>query len=249
MVMDNAQCLSSVFTVAAMLQCLAMLLLAAQVISTKGVHGISVRCVGLEALALCCRLSSTLNFDGYLPVDESGDWFYQTVDLCALAAAIWLLYQILVVHSRSFDASAQSFPVVPLVAGAFVMAAIFHADMNQRPVFDTLWMAGIFLSSVSVLPQLWFITRSGGRVETLMSHYIAVMAVSRALSGWFMYIARSEVNNKPYVDGVNHSIIAVLSAHMLHIILLVDFAYHYVKAVATQGLNCVLDFGDSCTYV
>jgi len=249
MVMDNEGCLSSVFTLAEMLQCLAMLLLAAQVISTKNVHGISARCIGLEAVALCCRLSSTLWLNGYLPVDESGDWFYQAVDLCALGGAIWLLFQIMVVHKSSWDVEADSFPVLPVVAAAFVLAAIFHANMNMRPLFDSLWMAALFLSSVAVLPQLWLIMRTGGRVETLMSHYIAVMAVSRALSGWFMYIAREDVRYQPYVEGVNHSILAILSAHLLHLLLLADFAYYYLKAVATQGLKCVLEFETTSNYV
>jgi len=249
MVMDNEGCLSSVFTLAEMLQCLAMMLLAGQVVSTQNVHGISARCVGLEALALCCRLSSTLWLNGYLPVDESGDWFYQAVDLCALAGAIWLLYQITVVHRGSFDVENDTFPILPLVVAAFVLAALFHANMNLRPVFDSLWMAGLFLSSVAVLPQLWLIMRTGGRVETLMSHYIAVMAISRALSGWFMYIARDDVSYKPYVEGVNHSIIAIFSAHLLHLLLLADFAYYYLKAVATQGLKCVLEFETTSNYV
>lgn len=239
LVMSDAP--SAVLTVADMLQCLSIALLAAQVISSGSVMGVSARGVGLHALGLVCRLSSTTWLNGYLPVDDSGDWFFQTVDFCALAMLLWILYQVHFVHKDSFDASADSFPVAPVVICAFVLAAFFHADMNLRPIFDTLWMAGLFLSTTAVLPQLWLINRTGGRVEALTSHHIAVMALGTMLSGVFMFYAREDISCRPWFDEVNHSVLAILAAHFLHLLLLGDFAYFYLKAVATQGLACTLD--------
>eukprot|EP00928_Gymnodinium_smaydae_P082518 TRINITY_DN65857_c0_g1_i1.p1 TRINITY_DN65857_c0_g1~~TRINITY_DN65857_c0_g1_i1.p1 ORF type:complete len:289 (-),score=63.42 TRINITY_DN65857_c0_g1_i1:74-940(-) len=247
LVMDE-DAFSAIITVAEMLQCLALLLLAAQVLSTGSAAGISARAVGLEALALVCRLSSTLWLNGYLPVDESGDWFYQGVDLCALATACWLLYQVLVVHASSFQGDADTFPVLPVVAVCFVLASLLHADMNLRPVFDTLWMTSVFLGAVAVMPQLWLIMRTGGRVQALMSHNIAAMAIGRALGGYFMWLAREEVTSQPWIEGINHAILAILGAHLLHAILLADFAYVYVKAVSKQGLQCELVL-DDCTLI
>merc|ERR1719352_2161632 len=106
LVWSDIDCVSSIFTVAEMLQCLAMLLLASQVLSNGSADGISVRAVGMEALALCCRLSSTLWLNGYLPVDVSGDHFYQCVDLVALATAVWILYQALDVKRDTYNADA-----------------------------------------------------------------------------------------------------------------------------------------------
>jgi hypothetical protein len=240
---------SALFTVAEMLQCLAMLLLAAQVLSSGSAAGISARAVGLEALATCCRLSSTLWLNGYLPVDESGDYFYQCVDICMLGAAFWLLHQALVDKRSSYEAEADSFPVLPIVVGSFFFAALFHANMNSRPIFDTLWMAGLLIGSVSVLPQLWLITRTGGRVGTLMSHNIAAMALGRLLSGVFMYLAREDVTCDQWVEGIEHAMITVLAAHLLHLLLLADFTYLYVKAVVTQGIQCEIELDCFATFV
>jgi len=233
---------SAVITVAEMLQCLAVILLAAQVIASGSVAGISARTVGLEALALMFKLISTLNYNGYLPVDESGDWFYQSVDLCAVAAALWLLYQAVVAKRHSYQSTDDTFPVIPMVLVCFLLAIALHADMNARPIYDTCWMTGLFLGSIAVVPQLWLITKSGGHVEALMCHYIAVMALGRMLAGYFMWLAREDVTSQPWIEGVNHAILAVLAAHLLNLLLLGDFAYFYLKALATQGLNCTLDF-------
>lgn len=233
--------LSAVLTVADMLQCLGVALLCAQVLSSGSVAGVSARGVFVHALGICCRLSSTMWLNGYLPVDESGDWFYQTVDITALVMELWLLREVLLVRKNSYQEEADSFPLAPLLLGAFVTAAVCHADMNQRPLFDTLWMSGLFLSTVAVLPQLWLINHTGGKVEALTSHHIAVMAMATMLSGLFMFYAREDITCSPWIEDVNHAVLAILGAHLLHLLLLGDFAYFYLKAVATQGLACRLN--------
>jgi len=232
---------SSILTLAVMIQCLALALLALQLISTGSAAGISARALTLDALALCCRLSSTLWLNGYLPVDASGDHVFQVIDVCSLCILGWLLHQIFSEKKQSYQAEEDSLPIAPMALTAFVLAAMLHGNMNGRPIFDTLWMAGLFVSTIAVLPQLWLITRTGGRVEALTSHYIAAMAASRALSGIFMWHARDDITCVPWMLGFNHAIWAILGAHVLHLFLLGDFGYYYVKAVSSRGLNCRLE--------
>jgi len=229
--------LAGLFTFADMIQCLALLLLAAQVFSMQSVHGISARAVGLEAAALASRLASTLNYQGYLPVGETGDWLYQAVDLCALGAALWIIYQALGPCKRSYQSSEDGFPTACLVVVCYVLAAAFHANLNKRPLYDTFWMAGTFLGAVAPLPQLWLMATNNGQADALMCHTIAVMAVGRAMTGYFMWYARHQIKCIPYILGVNHAVLFVLGAHLLGLLLVADFAYHYIKALAVQGLN------------
>jgi len=232
---------SAVLTMAAMFQCLATCLLCLQTLANGNASGLSARALGLEAASLSLRLSSTVWLNGYLPVDASGDLVYQLVDVCSLGMVLWLLHQVVVVHCGSYQADADSLPVGRMLLGAFVLAAIFHADMNSRPVFDTLWMAGLFVGVVSVLPQLWLVSKTGGVVQACTSHWIAMTAASRVMSGLFMWHARFDVTCSPWVEGVSHAIWAILAAHLVHLVLLGDFAYCYLKAVASQGLACSLD--------
>merc|ERR1719311_166590 len=113
-----------------MLQCLAFLLLGLQVLSTGSVSGISARSLVLDALALCCRLSSTLWLNGYLPVDASGDHIFQIIDLTSLGIVTWLIYQVMVVRRKSYQEEQDSLPTTPMTVGAFLMAAMLHGNMN-----------------------------------------------------------------------------------------------------------------------
>jgi len=237
---------SSILTVAGMLQCFGFTLLVLQILMKGSSAGISARALVLDALALCCRLSSTTWLNGYLPVDASGDWVYQTVDVCSLALVSYLLCRVFSEKRRTCQDSADTFPVVPLAIIACLLAALLHADMNARPLFDTIWMAGLFISVVAVLPQLWLISRNGGSVEALTSHYIAAIGFSRILSGLFMWHARFDITCAPLVEGYNHAIWAILIAHLFHILLLADFAYYYLKAVASNGFGCCMDLAEAC---
>lgn len=228
---------SSILTMAQMIQCLAFVLLVIKSCSQGSVAGISGKSLALEALAFVCRLSSTTWLNGYLPVDASGDFIYQAVDLCSLLLVLSLLYRAYLSHRWSYEEEADSLPVLPMIAVCFLLAALLHADMNSRPLFDTLWMAGLFLGVVSVLPQLWHINQTGGVIQACTGHYIAMLATSRALSGIFMWHARFDITCLPLLEGLNHAIWAILGAHMLHLLLLIDFGYYYVKAVTQQGLD------------
>jgi len=228
---------SAILTLSAMVQCLAVVLLGLQLVSTGSASGISARALLLDALAICCRLSSTLWLEGYLPADASGDHIFQAIDICSLGVLAWLLHQILVVKRHTYQAEEDSMPILPLVKGALVLAALLHGDMDDHPTFDTLWMTGLLASTVAVLPQLWLITKTGGCAEALTGHYIATMAVSRVFSGMFMWHSRHDLMCIPWIAGFNHTFWTVLGAHFLQMLLVGDFAYYYVKAVLTSGLN------------
>lgn len=237
---------SSILTMSVMLQCLGVVLLGLQVMLTGSACGVSARALTLDAIALCCRLSSTVWLNGYLPVDASGDYVFQAIDICSLGFILCLLYQVLVVRRHTYQAEDDSLPISLMVVGSLILAALLHGNMNSRPIFDTLWMAGLFVSTVAVLPQLWLITRTGGRVEALTSHHIAAMAASRALSGIFMWHARGDITCVQWITGWNHAIWAILGAHLLHMILLGDFAYYYIKAVIARGLDCRIEITEGC---
>jgi hypothetical protein len=114
---------------------------------------------------LLCNLSSTRWLNGYLPVDSPGDWLYQAVEVVSVVVVFWFLYQVLQVHRLIYQAEQDSFPCVPVTVVAIVLAALLHGDMNDRPLFDSIWMAGLFIRTVAVLPQLWLSSHAGSRVD------------------------------------------------------------------------------------
>merc|ERR1719482_553451 len=62
---------SSILTIATFFQCLSLVMLGIQLSASKSAKGLSLKTVYLHATFLCCRLSTTLFLEGYLPLDAS----------------------------------------------------------------------------------------------------------------------------------------------------------------------------------
>jgi hypothetical protein len=235
---------SAFLTLSALCQCLAFSLLGIQMLSTDTVAGISAKTLWLDAFAVAGRLSSTLFFEGYLPYDQTGDWMYQALDVISLAMVLCVLYHVLIAKRRTYEEDKDVFPAMELGIGAFVLAILFHGNLDERPFFDTLWMFGLFASVVSVLPQLWMMTQHRGGSPALMGHFVAAMAMARVLSGVYMWHAYPEVVGDPWFGFVQYTGYAVIIAHAVHLLLLGDFAYYYCKNIAKSGLGARLDLSN-----
>jgi hypothetical protein len=232
---------SSLLTLSAVFQCLAFSLLGVQIIGSDSVAGISAKSLLLDAFALASRLVATVFEVSYVPVDQTGDWIYQAIDGLSLAMILWILYRVFVEQRSTYEADEDAFPAMPLAVAILVLAAMFHGNFDESPIFDTLWMCGVFASAVSVLPQLWMMTHSRGKASALTSHFVAVMALARVVSGAYMWHAYPEIEAEPLFGNVTYAGYAVIVAHAVHMLLLGDFAYYYVKNVAKAGLSADLD--------
>lgn len=57
--------------------------------------GISLKTLEAYAAVFALRLTSILMYEGYLPFDKSGDWFYQATEVLSLAEVAVLLVAVL----------------------------------------------------------------------------------------------------------------------------------------------------------
>lgn len=226
---------TSILTLSAVAHCFGLVFLCVQLLMTRSARGISARALMLDGIAVSLRLSSTLLFHGYLPNDKSGDYVYQFIDVCSLGLIAFLLRSVLVTMRSSYDENDDNMCVAPLVVVSLLMGALLHGDMDDNPLFDSLWLAGLFVSIMATLPQYWMISKSRGQVRALTAHYIAAVAADRILSGCFMWYVRRYITCVPWVGTFEHTICAILFAHVVHIVLLSDFAYYYFTAMLSGG--------------
>lgn len=231
----------AVVTVSAAVQCGSIAMLVAQAVTSGSTAGISASALALDALSLVFRLSGTVWLDGYLPVDWTGDWLFQTIDVFSLAMLIWLLHDMFFARRFTWKSQEETFPVAPAVILSLILGAILHANMHDHPVFDILWMAGLIMNVVAVMPQYGLILKTGGLVEPLISHHIAAMALSKFLCGIYMWWARFDIECDFWVENVNHAVLSILGVHMLHLVFLADFGYYYIKTLMTRGFGARLE--------
>eukprot|EP00746_Dinoflagellata_sp_MGD_P120284 gnl/MRDRNA2_/MRDRNA2_55879_c0_seq1.p1 gnl/MRDRNA2_/MRDRNA2_55879_c0~~gnl/MRDRNA2_/MRDRNA2_55879_c0_seq1.p1 ORF type:complete len:223 (-),score=24.91 gnl/MRDRNA2_/MRDRNA2_55879_c0_seq1:58-726(-) len=173
--------LSTFITLGVAIQCFAYSCLRLQIHQKKSVAGISAQTLILQALSFALRLCSTTWLKGYIPVDGTGDGLYQLLDVSALLLVLNILYCILKSHRSTYQEDQDSgFKVEVIALSCFLFAVFVHPDLNNRPVFDTIWATALYIDVVAMVPQLSMMSKIRGEIEALTSHFVGATALSRA---------------------------------------------------------------------
>lgn len=226
---------SAILTLSSCFQCFALILVLAKVLGQRSVNGVSRRSLILIMFSLCCRLTSTLFYNGYLPVDKSGDWVYQAADALSV-----LLCMILLLYGKNETAMEKDncYIAIPCCV-AIVLGVLIHPTLNQNFVADVSWTIGLYVETFAMVPQLWLMTRIGGEVEALTSHYVASMTASKFFAWLFWYFSYTEL--VPRTGGKNYAGWAVIGSYTAQTLLFGDFFYYYVKSLRV-GKSMIIDF-------
>jgi hypothetical protein len=225
--------LSTLPTLALGIQCFALACLRLKILQTQSVAGISGRTLMLVAVSCALRLCSTCWLNGYIPVDGTGDWLYQVLDILALLQVLNLLYCVFKSHRSTYQEEHDQFNVQFATLLCFVLAAQVHPDLNNRPLFDTLWMTALYVDVVAMMPQLVMTTKNQGEVEALTSHYVGATALSKVVGLIFWFYGFVEL--APLDGGFNLAGWAIMAAHVFQVLLLGDFLFYYIRACLSTG--------------
>merc|ERR1719197_1670469 len=101
------------------------------------------------------------------------------------------------------------------------------------PLFDTLWAAALYIDVVAMMPQLVMMTKIKGEVEALTSHFVGATAINKLVSLMFWYHGFTEL--APLDGSFNLAGWAIITAHVLQVLLLCDFLLYYIRAVVSTG--------------
>merc|ERR1719265_2017222 len=140
-----------------------------------------------------------------------------------------LLYLTYSRYNSTYQEDLDTFDIGYLLGGCFILAVLLHPNLNSRPMFDTMWTLALYVDVFAMMPQLWMVAKLevGAELEAVNFHYIAAIAASRAVSLYFWYHGFREFAPK---DGsFNLTGWAIMGAHVIQVLLFVDFVAMYVK--------------------
>merc|ERR1719198_1274157 len=219
---------SVVCTIGSGLQCLAFALLSMKMRAAKSACGISAKSLQLYVVVYCARLTSTLSLEGYIPMDSTGDYVYQVADIVSLVLVLLILQRLYTTDRGTYDHEADTCQIWPFLVGALVVAGITRGDLNDSLFFDMAWMVSVAVDTVALVPQLWLLSKLGGKVDALTSHFVAALFASRALTFIFWFYGYPELapeDGSWNACGYSHVVL-----HFTQLVLCADFMYYYLKA-------------------
>jgi len=170
-----------------------------------------------------------VHLNGYLPVDQTGDWAYQALEICSLTLTAYLMRCTFMTHRATYQEQQDSFPISiqNVVMGCFILAVVIHPNLDRWTFFDIMWTTGCYLETISMFPQLWMLSKIG-EVEALASHFVVLSVLSRVCSLIFWYRGFAELT--PAHGGFNFPGWGVMGAHVAQLLLSCDFVFLYLKS-------------------
>lgn len=223
---------SCVLTLSVFFQALAFGFVLMQIESTADVSGISGKSMTLFAATLVLRLTSTLFFDGYLPLDATGDFTHQFADILSLAMLLKIMHSCYYTHRHSIEADKDTANVKDIVMVCVASALLVHPDLNDWVMFDVAWAASLYVETAAMLPQLMMISKTG-KIPSYTSHYIFATLMSRGFSAWFWVYGAANLADLGSAVAAQ----AVVMAHLVQFVLLAGFGYYYLKHAAKNAIE------------
>lgn len=239
---------SFVYFVGSCLQLLGLLAMAMRMKATKSSAGISSRSLTLFAASLSCRVFTTTIYDGYLPVDKSGDIAVQIVDAGSLLTVIYMSFLVHKTYVHTYQEENDEMSILPIVIACVTAACFIRGDLNRDPLFDIIWTMGLNFEIFQMLPQLYMLTKFGGFVENTTAHYVVniFMACMCRFAFWVWAAPKCQELTGPtgrYAD-MNIGGFYILIAHLLQILVMCDFMYFYVKSLVRGEKSVYLPKAD-----
>lgn len=227
---------SFVYFVGSCVQCLGFISLCMQVRAKKTVAGISSQSLTIFALSLMCRVFTTMVYDGYLPIDKSGDIWAQAMDGCSLAIVLHLLYLMHKTYAHTYEEEHDAMSIKPILIACLTSAFFIRADLNHDPLYDGLWALGLNLEIFQMLPQLYMLAKVGGTVHATTAHYVVnifIACICRFAFWIWALPGCKELAGEEKRYSLNMSLggFYILGAYILECLVYLDFIYYYVRAL------------------
>jgi len=230
---------SAILTGASCVQCLGFVILSVKVRGTKSVAGLSSKTLEMYVLHFITRLSATTIKNGYIPVDASGDYMYQLLDVFSLLLVIHLLYCVHKTYSYSYQQEHDTLAIMPMVVPCVLLACCIHGDFNHSKFFDTIWMVSTNVETFCMVPQLWMLAKMGGKVDGMTGHFVASVVISAVFTFTFWYWIGQELEKR----GPNIAAQMIMAMQVIKLFLCADFMYYYAMAWLS-GTGIILPHAD-----
>jgi len=220
---------SFLLTLSSIVSTFSFLMVAVKIETGRSCKGVSLKMMECYIAIFFGRLCAIIPFEGYLPFDKSGDWFYQLCEFIGFCLACTIVYCCRLRHANSYDPSTDTLNHLYLMLPALAVSLILHPNLNNFLPSDIAWAFALYLESVAVLCQLFMFMKEG-QAQPHTSHFLAAQALAKLMSFIFWASSFSELSNP------NHYIKSfvgnwVVAMQLVQLIVMGDFIYHYIRCI------------------
>lgn len=225
---------SFLLVLSSLVQMLGFIIIIIKVTHFHSCSGLSLNSCICYCILLSARLTSTLFYTGYLPMDAAGDWFYQFTEIISLICCIGLILCLKVFYKETADKQIDLVEYYYLAIPNLVLAMLIHTSLNGLWLTDVLWSFAMYLEGVAVFPQIVLFVNKKAQIEPYTSHYVALCGLSRLLSLLFWWDTFPELN---VYNAYSYSLFShytgyfIIVSQIIQLVIMGDYYYYYLKSL------------------
>jgi len=140
----------------------------------------------------------------------------------SILMALDILRAVLKNYRESYQEDLDVLKIKHLIPACLVLAIVVHPDIRRGAVWTFGWTSCLYLDVLALMPQVAMMTKSGGKVEAPIANFVAMTALSRVGDLWFWCCGAHGL--------MRYSWILIVFFHILHLLLVADFMYYYIRA-------------------
>lgn len=190
--------------------------------------GLSLKSQELTAMFLAARLTCSLFMEGDI---------HTFLDFVTLVSTLWVIYMIRIKLKSTYIEDLDNMPLYYVPVPCAILALFIHPYTHHARVGRILWAFGVYLESVSVLPQLRMM-QNLKMIEPFTAHYVFALGIARFLgcAHWILRVYESAGRYLFLVGAGYLWLPMVLIAEIIQTFILADFCYYYIKSVMNGEL-------------
>jgi len=224
---------SFLVVLSSLIQLLSFAIILIKVYSYQNCSGLSLNTLISYGILLFSRLCSTLFYNGYLPNDKAGDWFYQLTEILGFICVLLLIFLVKNTFKDTANLHDDHIDFKYLAIGSFLLALLVHTSLNNNMLTDILWTFSMYFEAVAVYPQIYLFSKKGGQIESYTSHYVALQGMSRLFSLLFWWDTYPELNEDSNSMSLFSSYVGyfIICSQVIQLLIMIDFFYIYFKSM------------------
>lgn len=186
--------------------------------SVGGISGMTMQMYAAVYLVRCY-----VNLPDFT-LDQINWWAEQFLGYVSLILVFDILHSVFRTHRSSYQRSLDVVQAKYLISGALFFALTLRPHLHFWTSSQGFWWCFcLYLDVMALLPQVYMMAHGGGVVKAPIAHFVAAVFCSRFEDAWDLRFA--PIHPDEYI-----SFSVVIGLHMLHLLMIADFMYYYVKA-------------------
>lgn len=187
------------------------------------VNGISGMTLVMYAVVYAVRIWLSIPYSHSLK-DLNMDGMFTIIPLVLVCD---ILKSVFVTHRSSYEAELDVLQAKYLIPSCIGMALILRPQFHfWSTSYALVWSSCLYMDVLALMPQVIMMSRSGGKIEAPIAHFVAATFLSRMEDLWDSLMYHEDSHEDVF------SFWMVICVQAIHLLLVADLMYYYMKARA-----------------